>query len=366
MPTPSRISLGQPLDALAQRRCSLGERADRVVLCARLRGERVELGAGAGQRFEEAVGAFVAIGGKLGEALVDKRQAAIDFGDHALRRAVLLGNSAERPSMRAVGVVDIGRERFGGIGAGLADPRRGLRDKRARPRRLGIDPGADLLERRRGPVEQRIERARIGLLCLADFAAAAAIPARLDLRQACGQPLGRLADELVGVLASFGQFADLLPERRGFLAEFAADAADLLGNRARCLFRARQIFEQHGDVVARRFGGAVERLAMPPQLLAAAVELARDPAELAGGLVAELHQMLGDHRQLGAAVLRSAAESTSSSASRLRASLRMVIDRAGEALGFLAAGAAEDQPDEAEQRQRSGRDRDPLRDLRRR
>ena len=39
-------------------------------------------------------------------------------------------------------------------------------------------------------------------------------------------------------------------------------------------------------------------------------------------------------------------------------------DRAGETLGFLAAGAAEHQPDQAHQRQRAGEDRDPLRDLR--
>jgi hypothetical protein len=39
-------------------------------------------------------------------------------------------------------------------------------------------------------------------------------------------------------------------------------------------------------------------------------------------------------------------------------------DRAGEALGFLAAGTAEHQPGEAHQRERPGQDRNPLRDSR--
>ena len=112
-------------------------------------------------------------------------------------------------------------------------------------------------------------------------------------------------------------------------------------------------------------GGPVERFAVAHQFLAAAVELARDPAELAGGLIAELHQMLRDHRQLGAAV-----------GDPLRQDLEQRLEparfaahrdhRAGETLGFLAPRAAEHQPDEAHQRERAGGDRDPLRDLRRR
>ena len=77
----------------------------------------------------------------------------------------------------------------------------------------------------------------------------------------------------------------------------------LLGELARGLLGPRQVLEQHADVVARGLGGAVERFAVTPQLLGAAVEFAGDPAKLAGRLVAELHQMLGDHRQLGAAVV---------------------------------------------------------------
>ena len=55
-------------------------------------------------------------------------------------------------------------------------------------------------------------------------------------------------------------------------------------------------------------------------------------------------------------------DSTSSKASSDRASVRIDDHRAGEALGFLAPGAAEHQPDEAEEGERAGGDRDPLRD----
>ena len=135
------------LDAVAKRRRPLRKRADRAVLRARLGGKRVELGPGASERFEEAVGAFVAIGGKLGEALVDQRQTAFDLGDHLLRCAILLGDPARQAFERAVGMVDVGGERFGSDGAGLSDPRRSLGDQRRNRSRLHVDPRADLLER---------------------------------------------------------------------------------------------------------------------------------------------------------------------------------------------------------------------------
>ena len=101
------------------------------------------------------------------------------------------------------------------------------------------------------------------------------------------------------------------------------------------------------------------------KLFAAAVEFAGDAAELAGRLVAELHQMLRHHRQLGAAVADPLRQDLEQRLERLRFAAHR-DDRAGEPLGFLAPGAAEHQPDEAQQRQRTGGDREPLRDQRRR
>jgi hypothetical protein len=51
----------KPLDAVAQGGRALGERADRVVLAARLRSKRVELGTARELRFEEPVGTLVAV-----------------------------------------------------------------------------------------------------------------------------------------------------------------------------------------------------------------------------------------------------------------------------------------------------------------
>ena len=102
----------EPLDALAQRRRAFGQRIDRTILAARLRRERVQLCPRSGKRFEEVVGALVAVGGKLGEALVNQREAAPDLRNHRLRRSVLLGNPARQRCKGAVGMVDVRRERF--------------------------------------------------------------------------------------------------------------------------------------------------------------------------------------------------------------------------------------------------------------
>ena len=81
-------------DRLLERRRAFGERPDRAVLRSSLRGQGIEFGAGAGQRFEEMGGAFVAMGGELGEALIDQRQPTLDLGEHTPRCAVLLGDAA--------------------------------------------------------------------------------------------------------------------------------------------------------------------------------------------------------------------------------------------------------------------------------
>ena len=109
------------------------------------------------------------------------------------------------------------------------------------------------------------------------------------------------------------------------------------------------------------FGGAVERHAMLGQLLGARIELAGDAAELAGRLVAKLHQVLRDHRQVGAAVLDSLRQHAEQRLERACLGAHR-DDRAGEALGFLAPGAAEHDPAQAEQRERSRGKREPLRD----
>ena len=236
---------------------------------------RVELGAGAGQRFEEAVGALVAVRGELGEALVDQAEAAVDLRDHPLRRAILLGDPLRQRLERGIGMVDVGGERFRRFGAGLADARRRLLDQRRDRRRLDVDAGADFVERRGGAFEQCVERARKAGFRFARRAPSPSTPALVDLGEARGEPLGRFGDQLVGVAACARQ-ASLT-----CCPNAAACSADWLPIERSCsdkprarFFGARQIVEQDGNVVARGFGGAVERFAVALQLLAAAVELA--------------------------------------------------------------------------------------------
>ena len=110
--------------------------------------------------------------------------------------------------------------------------------------------------------------------------------------------------------------------------------------------------------------GAVKRRPVLFELLAAAVELARNAAEFPGRFIAELHQVLRDHRQLGPAV-----------GDPLREHFKECLEAAGlgphrdhgagEALGFLAARSAKNQPGKPENRQRAGSNGDPLGDLRR-
>src|SRR5690242_17728828 len=103
---------------------------------------------------------------------------------------------------------------------------------------------------------------------------------------------------------------------------------------------------------------------MVPKPFAAAIELARNATELSGCLIAKLHQVLRDHREFGTAVRNPLRQDFEQ---RLQASCLGPHrhDRTGEALGFLAAGAAEDQPGEAKEGKRSRSNRNPLRDLRR-
>src|SRR5437764_30173 len=116
----------EPLDALAQGGRALGKRSDGAVLGAGLRCQSVELGAGAGERFEEMVGALVPLRRELREALVNQSEATIDFGKHVLRSAILLGDTARQAFERAVGMIDVRSERFGRLGAGFADTSGGL------------------------------------------------------------------------------------------------------------------------------------------------------------------------------------------------------------------------------------------------
>ena len=100
---------------------------------------------------------------------------------------------------------------------------------------------------------------------------------------------------------------------------------------------------------------------MAGEPVGAGIELTSNPAKLVGRLVAEVHQMLADHRQLGPAVPDPLRKHLKERLQRARFGSHR-DDRPREFLSFLAPRPAEHQPCEAEQCKRAGRDRDPLRD----
>ena len=257
-------------------------------------------------------------------------------------------------------------ERFGGFGAGLADAGRGLLDQRRDRRRLGVDPRADLAR-----ASPRCGRA--GCRALRKSCPRLRRPCRgcgagcFDLGEARGEAVGRFGDQPVGFAGALGEVrrpagrssppcaADSLPTERSCSASA----------RAVCL-GARQVLEQHRRcrcAPLRRRGRAPRRAAaasrccesnsrvIPPSLPVASSPSSIRCCEIIVSSDAAVVDALRQHFEQRLERARFGAHRD---------------DRAGEALGFLAPGAAEHQPDEAEQGQRPGGERDPLRDRRRR
>ena len=144
-----------------------------------------------------------------------------------------------------------------------------------------------------------------------------------------------------------------------------AGTSQLFGHAPRGCLCTRQVVEKNGDIGARRFGGTIKSHAVLRQLVRAGIQLARDSAKLAGRLVAELHQVLGNHRQLGAAVVDPLGQDTEQAFERARFGPHLDY-RTGETLGFLPPRAPEHDPAQAEKGERTGSQSEPLRYGRRR
>jgi len=179
-------------------------------------------------------------------------------------------------------------ERFGGDCACLSDPRRRLRDERRNGSGLHVDSGTDLVEALGSPPQQGVERSGESLFGLSH--ACRRIGTRgFDLCKPIGEAQGGFGDDLIGASHALGELAHLLSECGGLFRRIAANQLQLIRNGTSLLFRLGQVFEEDADIDPRRAGSTIERFAVAEQLLGAAVELARNPAKLSGGLVAELH-----------------------------------------------------------------------------
>ena len=132
---------------------------------------------------------------------------------------------------------------------------------------------------------------------------AAAVPEDFDARKMIEKLGHGRGDDGFSRLSSGRERVDLLGKATGVTSRGRSGDLELLGHAPGSRFGPRQVIEQNRDVIARRFRCPIERDAMFRELVRARIEFARDPVKLAGRFVAELHQVLRDHGQLGAIVL---------------------------------------------------------------
>ena len=240
-------------------------------------------------------------------------------------------------------------------------------DQRRDRGRLGVDPGADLLERRR-------RRGRASASSVARVSAfrlrrrdAPRPRRRFRSRQAGQQPFA--SPRRPARRRSRVRSASSLTWRSKPAAcsrRFAADRAQLLGQR-RALSARRAADRRAARAISVRAASAARSSASPcrdsvslllsnSRVIAPSLPVAWSPSRI---------RCCAIIAQLGAAVVDPLRQHLEQCLQRSRFGAHR-DDRTGELLGFLAPGPAEHQPDEAHQRQRPGGDRDPLRDLRRR
>ena len=228
---------------------------------------------------------------------------------------------------------------------------------------LDIDAAADFLQPLGGALHQRVHR-RTRLAGGFGDPTAGGRTRRLDVGDPRQQPLRRFADHDVGLAGAFGQRRHLRFKLRRLGAGFGPRAAQRLGHGQGRRFGARQVLEQNANVEPGHVRRPVERVAMRGQSLRALLEVSGDGAEPRRRFVAESHQLAGDIVQFGVILVDPLRQHAQQRTERPRL-VAHGGDRAGEGLGFLAPGAAKNQPNKAKQRQRTRGDRHPLGERRR-
>ena len=185
----------------------------------------------------------------------------------------------------------------------------------------------------------------------------------LDMGEVGDQAARSIANDDVGCGGAFGQRGNLCRIKFSLACGVGAGIAQPGSHRQGMRFGHGQIGEQHADIGSRGIGGLVERSAMLRQSLRSLIELARDPAKALRSLLAQGHQLRRHRAKRVMALADPRAEHRQQPFERMRLVAHR-DHRSGEAFGLLAAGPPEHQPAKPEQRQRSGHDRNPLRQRR--
>src|SRR6478672_115341 len=105
-------------------------------------------------------------------------------------------------------MVDVRSQRFRRVRAGLADPRRGVRDKGCDGSGLDVDARADLLERIGRAVENGVERSGVGGFGVAD-ARRRGRTGMLDLGKPGRETFSGLGNDLLGAFSMLREVVHL-------------------------------------------------------------------------------------------------------------------------------------------------------------
>ena len=253
--------------------------------------------------------------------------------------------------------LQLAAHRVSRIDPGLSDPRLRLIDQRCHRLRLQVDAAANLVECVGRSLEQGIDRRFRPRRSLIDLCQCRAGP-RFDFGQLRRQSLRRGSDSLVGVAGSFGQRPNLGLELRCLAKRRSPCGLQQLRHRPRRRLGPRQVLKQHPHVDPRGFRRPVERLALrrdPPRRSFKIVARRSKPHRR---LVPKPHQLVADCLERAVILVDPLAKYAEQPLERLRFVAHR-NDRAGEGFGFLAAGPAEHQPNQPEQRQRPSSNCDP-------
>lgn len=186
--------------------------------------------------------------------------------------------------------------------------------------------------------------------------------AAFNLRDMGGHALGGATQHFIGLAATRGDRRQLRLERAGMAVGGEACILHRLGDGACLLFRSRQIVEEDANVESRGRRGAFQRRCLAIEAATLLGEIVSDASQPVGRLVAQGHQPFRLAAQAGMVFLDPVGDDLQHRLQRIgfRPHRR---DGAHEAVCLDPRRAAEQQPEEAEQHQRTGEGADPGNDI---
>jgi len=208
-----------------------------------------------------------------------------DVAKQGPARLILGGETPGQHFDLLAGKVEPFGKSLGGLGAGLFEGGPALLDHREHGLALRLEALARLVYRLRRPLHRSIDCA-VHLGRRLDHAFSGGAGAALDPGDMRAEPLRGSARRLVRLAAARGERGELAFQRQRLLVRAEAGLLHRLGGGAGLRLDLGQVAHQHADVDPRCFRCLVQRLRLAVELAALAPELAGDPADPVGRLVA--------------------------------------------------------------------------------